>query len=116
MKLDDACCCRTDRLTHSGTSAEIPPRKRGSGYRQTFASVLSALVLILMPKCPVCVAAWVTFFTGVGLSLAVAAWLRLFLIVASCLVLTLFVFLRLKHFLSAHPLTGRAMFPYRKHS
>ena len=116
MPFDAECHCQRYQLPGSGEILNVQTQRRRLYFKQGLASLLSTLVLILMPKCPVCVAAWVTFFTGVGLSLAVAAWLRLFLIVASCLVMTLFVFLRLKHFFSAHPLTGRAMFPYRKHS
>lgn len=114
MKPNDACCCQSRHLPTSGTVPTVQPQSRRSWYRQGLASLLSTLVLILLPKCPVCVAAWVTFFTGVGLSLTVAAWLRLFLMVISCVVLTLFVSVRLKHVLSARSLTGRVTFPYRK--
>lgn len=116
MKFDAACSCQNHRLTTLGAASTVPAQRRRSWYRQGMASLLSTLVLILMPKCPVCVAAWVTFFTGVGLSLTVAAWLRLFLMAISCVVLTLFVIVRLKHVLSARSLTGRVTFPYRKNS
>jgi len=39
-------------------------------------------VLALLPKCPACLAAWVAFSTGIGLSLPAAANIRLFLMVA----------------------------------
>jgi hypothetical protein len=39
--------------------------------------------LALMPKCPMCVAAYVVLFTGIGLSLPVAAAMRWALIAIS---------------------------------
>ncbi|HAH45572.1 hypothetical protein [Gimesia sp.] len=116
MKYDDACSCQNAHLPSLDKASAAKHPRHESWYRQGLASLLSTLVLILMPKCPVCVAAWVTFFTGVGLSLTVAAWLRLFLMAISCVVLTLFVIVRLKHVLSARSLTGRVTFPYRKNS
>jgi hypothetical protein len=38
-------------------------------------------VLVLMPKCPVCLAAYIALGTGIGLSLPVAAYLRIALLV-----------------------------------
>ena len=37
--------------------------------------------LALMPKCPVCLAAYVALATGLGISLPAAAWVRTLLIV-----------------------------------
>jgi hypothetical protein len=44
-------------------------------YRVT-ASILPAAALALLPKCPLCLAAWLTVATGFSLSATGAAWLR----------------------------------------
>ncbi|HEY2012485.1 MAG TPA: hypothetical protein VGH38_03240 [Bryobacteraceae bacterium] len=45
------------------------------------ASILPGAMLVLLPKCPLCLAAWLTLATGVGFSAAGAAWVRGMLVV-----------------------------------
>ena len=45
------------------------------------ASILPGAVLVLLPKCPLCLAAWLTVATGVGFSAAGAVWVRGMLVV-----------------------------------
>jgi hypothetical protein len=58
--------------------------------REIFAWVLPSAILVLVPKCPACLAAHVMLWTGLGLSFSTATYLRwglLFLCVASLLFL-----------------------------
>jgi len=42
----------------------------------TAASVVPGAILLLLPKCPLCLAAWLTLAAGIGVSAAAAAWVR----------------------------------------
>lgn len=52
-------------------------------------------LLVLMPKCPVCLAGYVALFTGIGISLPAATWLRHGLIVC-CISLLVLRFLPIR--------------------
>jgi hypothetical protein len=61
--------------------------------REAFAWLLPSVILVVMPKCPACLAAYVSLATGIGLSLATASCLRWGLLVlcsASLLFLIIF--------------------------
>jgi hypothetical protein len=53
-------------------------RKRPTWMRiaRNFAWVLPSAILVLVPKCPACLAAHVALWTGLGLSLSTATYLR----------------------------------------
>jgi hypothetical protein len=51
------------------------------------ASVAPATLLVLLPKCPLCLAAWLTAMTGVGFSAAGAGWVRIALVLFAIAVL-----------------------------
>jgi hypothetical protein len=77
--LTGGCCC-------GGRQAS--PRLRRGG--EIAAGAISLGVWALMPKCPLCLAAYVTLWTGIGLSLAAATYLRWsFLLLSAALLLYL---------------------------
>lgn len=47
---------------------------------RTAGGTLSAVLLVLMPKCPICLAAYISMVTGVGIGFTTARYLRLGLI------------------------------------
>ena len=84
-----ACCDATsDELAESASDRRTPTWVRR--VREILAWVLPSAILVLVPKCPACLAAHVTLWTGLGLSLSTAAYLRwvlLFVCVAALLFL-----------------------------
>jgi fatty acid desaturase len=62
-----ACC-------HAAGEQKTPTWARR--VREVSAWLLPSIALTLVPKCPACLAAHVTLWTGLGLSLSAAAWLR----------------------------------------
>jgi hypothetical protein len=46
--------------------------------------IFPTALLVLMPKCPLCVAAYIALLTGVGVSVATAQWVQV-LMVMLCL-------------------------------
>jgi hypothetical protein len=67
-----------------GDVRSSPPSRRGWDVA---AGAVSIGVWAFMPKCPMCIAAYVAVCTGLGLSLAAATYLRWSLLLASTAVL-----------------------------
>ena len=65
--------------------AETPPARRGLRIAGT---VIPAAVLVLLPKCPACIVAYIALGTGIGVTISTAAHLRTLLLVVcvACLV------------------------------
>ncbi|HEX7655003.1 MAG TPA: hypothetical protein VF607_15950 [Verrucomicrobiae bacterium] len=57
-----------------GTGPQSASRWQRSGRAAHW--LVPSVILVLMPKCPVCLAAYIALFTGLGISLPVAATLR----------------------------------------
>jgi hypothetical protein len=47
----------------------------------TAGSIVPGVVLVWLPKCPMCLAVWLTAATGIGVSSTAAAWARGMLVV-----------------------------------
>ena len=56
--------------------------------RDVAGTVAPAAVLVLLPKCPACIAAYLAIGTGIGVTISTAAYLRTLLLVVcvTCLV------------------------------
>jgi hypothetical protein len=64
----------------------------GRHFRTVVECVLPGAVLVLIPKCPLCIVAYVAMFTGLGLSVSTAADLRIGLVIICCISIILLVF------------------------
>jgi hypothetical protein len=67
-------CCHVDGARTGGGG----PRLRSA---KTAGWVLPSVVMVLMPKCPACVVAYIAIATGAGISVSAAAHLRLLVLV-----------------------------------
>jgi threonine/homoserine/homoserine lactone efflux protein len=65
--------------------AEASPPRRGLKIAGT---VIPAAVLVLLPKCPACIVAYLALGTGLGVTIPTAAYLRtlLLMVCVACLV------------------------------
>jgi hypothetical protein len=70
------------------------PASRWRLGREATGWLLPSITLILLPKCPICLAAYVALFTGLGLSFTSASFLRITLLFTSIAVL---LYLSLRH-------------------
>ena len=90
-------CCPIQ--TRAGDSARRPASwlRRGG---ELAGWLIPSAVLALLPKCPVCLAAYVALATGIGISLPTATYLRALLVVLCVASLVLITARRLRSFLA----------------
>jgi len=60
------------------------PGERKNAFARLYGAIKCAVpgtILILLPKCPICLAAWISAVSGLGISISVAGYLRWGLII-----------------------------------
>src|SRR5262249_11866043 len=87
------CCARPARADRESPREPASFLRR---FRNVAEWMAPGAMLVLVPKCPVCVAAYVAMLTGVGLSLSAAAHLRMLVLTACLVTLALVASRRLK--------------------
>ncbi|HVY76065.1 MAG TPA: hypothetical protein VG890_14625 [Puia sp.] len=93
--------------TCSCSAASVPPAAGQSvvsipgrsGRRRNMLTLVrmavSGFIFLLIPKCPVCLAAWIALGTGIGIPLTAAAWIRWMLIVLSATAFAYLLFVQI---------------------
>ena len=84
-------CCQFGTRSCGNAAQRPTSRWRRSGAIAGW--IVPGAALALIPKCPICVAAYVALLTGIGISLPTAAYLRVVLILL-CVASLLFVGVR----------------------
>jgi hypothetical protein len=72
--------------------------KASTCCKKTAGGVLPGVLLLLVPKCPMCLALYISAATGIGIPFATAKYLRIGLIVGCVGALLLFSWRRWREF------------------
>jgi hypothetical protein len=81
--MSDCPLCNLDAAEEFGPPTPSPGKRR-TGLLIVWQSIqwlFPATLLVLMPKCPLCVAAYVALFTGIGITVSTARWIQILMLV-----------------------------------
>ncbi|HTL16846.1 MAG TPA: hypothetical protein VL793_06395 [Patescibacteria group bacterium] len=73
----EGCCHKRGRAGDSSGGPAWVWQRAG----EVLGQVVPGVILVAMPKCPVCLATYVTAFTGLGLSFTTATYVRTALLI-----------------------------------
>jgi hypothetical protein len=76
--------CNLDPATDSVATNPSASSRSTALLRRAWRNIqwlFPAALLVLMPKCPLCVAAYVALFTGVGITVSTARWIQVVMLV-----------------------------------
>jgi hypothetical protein len=91
-------CCRgaasgdTSQPLAASNRSTLSPTPTFVGHvRGLTAGIIPGAVLVLIPKCPACIAAYIALGTGIGLSMSAATYVRIMLLLLCITAMTFFV-------------------------
>jgi hypothetical protein len=99
------CCQKATR--DRGLPGQSRSRWRRGG--EIAGWILPSATLALLPKCPLCVAAYVALATGIGISLRTATYLRTALLVICVTSLVVIASRHIRRFISRRAVNHRAI-------
>jgi hypothetical protein len=84
-------CCQKSRI-----ASQYYQQVNTSRYFRFFGWIVPSIVLAILPKCPACLAGYLALATGIGVSVSLASYIRIFLVIV-CIALLAFLAVRTAH-------------------